>query len=180
MKKIYIIAPFLLISFISSIAKISLINTNKIRNNLKGEWTYQFSYSDTWKGNLKTNDRYPAYRIVFTECIDSIDLKSWTKSYPGKTIVMMRTTNILKNLKYHSFDSSNKLIDIYYPVARISNDTVVKSLHISEYGKTFKDNYSISNLNDSILEIYNGIVYTFESKKYCPVFHIYKKTIKTH
>lgn len=137
-----------------------------------GEWIYQYSYINGWKRVLS----HPVNKFMFIECIDSIELQDST--YPGKYIVNMRKENILKDLKYQTFDTFNKLIDTYYPVARFSKDTLIQSLMVSEFGINGMSDFKIDELNDSLLEIHDHRYYTLNDKKYNEVFHFYRKIKK--
>ena len=141
-------------------------SSNTLRENLIGEWTYQYSYVNGNKMVLETTIHCPTYKMVFKKCIDENKLKSMPKS-----IKVMRQENLFKNLYCYTYDNKGEIIDLYYPVARILNDSL--PIIVSNYGLKYKSEYIIDKLVKDTLIIHDNRSYLIEGKEISFVQHVY-------
>ena len=106
MKKRAIIGGLLVLMFFTT----SFIPPyDKLREYLIGEWVYQYSLIDEQKKLIDIKETFPVYKMVFSQCNDSVDiLKIWGKNGDKvivSTVMNMREENVLKNLKYQTFSN---------------------------------------------------------------------------
>jgi hypothetical protein len=159
-------------SFAPAVAFLS-VDPASIRNDLKGEWIYQFSLIDGKEKQIPSDTHCPVYKMIFSECKDAKDMK-----INSPVVINMRKTNVLKDLKCRSYRDSSKLIDTFFPVLHFSKNDSVSGSMVLNYGNKLKSEYFIDKLSADTLVIYDGKVHTIENRKYHSVRHTYYRKKK--
>ncbi len=143
---------------------------SNIQNKLIGIWTYSYSIIDDSRTQLNVNKHYPAYKIVFTNCSDSLE----TDMAPS--IKLMRKQNILENIKCETYLTDTTINALSYPTGKYMKDSTL--LWVNDYGTKHKDEYFIESVTPDSLLIYTNRYYTIRGKSYKHVRHVYKKQLE--
>ena len=147
--------------------------SKEISKDILGEWEYKYSLITNVQKKLETENHCPVERMVFKKCSDKKELTKMPK-----VVQKQRKSNLFKNISCQTYNNG-KMIDKYYPVANqviLKKDTIYS---IVNYGCKYKSEYYIQKLHNDTLIIYDDKNYTFKSKSYTTVRHIYsRKTIR--
>lgn len=137
-----------------------------LKGSLKGEWVYQFSLIDGEELQLAYEIHLPTYKIKFEECDDEREL-----TMMPSTVVNMRQTNALRNLRSQAYNEKGNIIDTYYPMARVVGDS--STVIIYNYGLKYKSEYIIDRLEKDTLVVHNNKVFEIGDKRVSQVLHSY-------
>ncbi|MDJ1479936.1 hypothetical protein QNI16_05520 [Cytophagaceae bacterium YF14B1] len=149
-----------------SLASFSIYQTHTaLREDIIGEWVYQFSWIDTHKEKLNTDIHCPVYKIVFEKSNDGKKL-----SKLPQTVIKMRENNIFRNISSQTYNKNGHYIDTYYPTADILKNNIV---FVANYGMKYKSEYFIDYLKNDTLVIYDEKNYTINNRSYRLVKHVY-------
>ncbi len=139
------------------------LDFNELPTRIMGTWLYDHSIVEGEIKQMSFDKFRRPYKLVYSACNDVKELKSMPLS-----VVHMRKTNILKNVKVQAFEDSCKVIDTYYPVAR----DVISRISLQFYGNRYKDDYLVE-LSDNKMVIDDSCELEIDGKKVWDIKHVY-------
>jgi hypothetical protein len=109
------------------LAFIALLNSERVKTNLTGEWHYKYSLADDEILDLPDDDFILGYKLLFEKCNDREDLKGM----PPLVVEMRKNDTLFSNVSIKAFSKDGKIIDTFFPVAYRVQE---KDIRFTAYG----------------------------------------------